>query len=86
MLVNAHAPGAVKTNLLAHILGPGGDLERRFGPHVPKAIAWLLARVVWHPRDASLTQVYAALLSWHRQFRHTKSDNLNCTHIHCRGV
>ena len=83
MLVNAHAPGAVKTNLLAHILGPGGDLERRFGPHVPKAIAWLLARVVWHPRDASLTQVYTALWLWHQ---HTKSGNLNCTHIHCWGV
>ena len=63
VLVNAHAPGAVKTHLLDHILGPGGQLELSAGPHVRAVVMHLLERLVWHPREASLTQVYTAVAS-----------------------
>ena len=61
VLVNAHAPGAVQTNLLSHIVGPGGQLEQVVGPTIRAAIWGLMCRVVWHPREASLTQVFTAV-------------------------
>ena len=61
VLVNAHAPGAVKTHLLDHIIGPGGQLEQSAGPYVRAAVEHLLERILWHPRQASLTQVYTSV-------------------------
>ena len=64
VLVNAHAPGMVATNLLNHILGPGGSVERAAGPLGPflrQALMWHLSQIAWHPREASLTQVFTAV-------------------------
>ena len=69
VLVNAWAPGAVFTNLLNHVIGPGEELEAKLVPSLGpsaassarEAVVWALGQLVWHPRDASLTQVYTAI-------------------------
>lgn len=61
VLVNSHAPGAVVTNLLDHVVGPNGTLEKNVGSTVRQAVYWLLTQLCWDPRDACLTQVFTAV-------------------------
>lgn len=65
VLVNSHAPGAVRTNLIGHIINPGGTLEQKAGSAVRWAVDWmlwlLLSQLVWDPRDACLNQVFTAV-------------------------
>jgi NAD(P)-dependent dehydrogenase (short-subunit alcohol dehydrogenase family) len=74
VLVNAHAPGAVRTNLLAHLVGQispdgpifnsGGKLEETIGDwprYILLKYIFPLHKVVWDPKDACLTQVYTAV-------------------------
>ena len=48
VLVNAHAPGAVKTHLIDHIVGPGGELERAAGSLVRRLVMWHLGLLHVH--------------------------------------
>merc|ERR1711990_345517 len=74
ILVNAHAPGAVRTKLLAHILGEitadgpvfgsGGLLEENIGAwgrYLLFKYIFPVSRIVWDPAEAALTQVYTAV-------------------------
>lgn len=58
VLANAVHPGAVATDLPRHIAAATGSVVGR------AASNWLLnvvSTMIWHPRDASLTAVYAAV-------------------------
>ena len=60
VLANSVHPGAVQTELVRHIHAAVGSAIGS------AASAWLLSAVggvIWHPRDASLTTVYAAVSS-----------------------
>lgn len=74
VLVNAHAPGAVRTGLARHIVGvigrdgpvvgTGGAIEKTIG----ETARYLLLKyilpihnILWDPEDACLTQVYTAV-------------------------
>lgn len=74
VLVNAHAPGAVRTNLLSHVVGEmdrdgpvfggGGKIELmlgKWGRYLLFKYVMPLHRVVWDPEQASLTQVFTAV-------------------------
>jgi len=76
ILVNSHAPGAVRTNLLSHILGKiesdgpvfggGGVLEEflgKWGRYLLLKYILPLHQIIWSPEDACLTQVYTAVSS-----------------------
>lgn len=58
ILSNAVHPGAVDTELGRHILPV---LRATLGDRVTNAILESLQSAVWHPKDAALTQLYAAV-------------------------
>eukprot|EP00927_Polykrikos_kofoidii_P053179 TRINITY_DN4743_c0_g1_i1.p1 TRINITY_DN4743_c0_g1~~TRINITY_DN4743_c0_g1_i1.p1 ORF type:complete len:372 (-),score=45.22 TRINITY_DN4743_c0_g1_i1:324-1439(-) len=57
ILVNSIHPGGVDTELGRHMLAP----ISRFSPRAAQALRNQLSGFVWHPREASLTQLFAAV-------------------------
>merc|ERR1712146_377679 len=57
VLVNSVHPGVVETELFRHIYH---SIETKFGIN-PEP--FFKGKVLWHPRDAALTQVYTAIAS-----------------------
>ena len=57
ILVNSVHPGGVDTNLGRHI----EEVVATVSTSLAKKIKGFMSSVAWHPRDASLTQLYAAV-------------------------
>eukprot|EP00927_Polykrikos_kofoidii_P019043 TRINITY_DN18877_c0_g1_i3.p1 TRINITY_DN18877_c0_g1~~TRINITY_DN18877_c0_g1_i3.p1 ORF type:complete len:396 (+),score=40.15 TRINITY_DN18877_c0_g1_i3:73-1188(+) len=57
ILVNSIHPGGVDTDLLRHVI----DVIARFSSSAATLVQSQVGSLTWHPRDASLTQLFAAV-------------------------